>query len=136
MNQLPMRTLLLASILFFSLGSQAQELLRQERFDNGRLKSSLYKEGGIVRFITFFESGRVKEQGAFLSGKREGVWQQFAENGIILAKAEFTGGMRKGTWEFRSSTGQLQGRLAYQNGTLTRGEEIGAHGELVAQRDY
>lgn len=136
MNQLPMRTLLLASVLFFSLGSQAQELLRQERFDNGRLKSSLYKEGGIVRFITYYESGRVKEQGAFRSGKREGTWKQFDEAGVLLSLAEFDQGVRSGTWEIRAAEGGASGRLYFQDGLLAAAEEVGENGEVLAQRIY
>ena len=131
-----LQTLLLvaASAVFGTAHGQA--ILAQEFHANGKLKSTRFTDGAIERFLTYYETGRVRETGAFRDGRRDGVWKQFDENGAVLAKAEFINGVRQGTWEFRDPANRLKVRLQYVKGSLARGEQYGDGGELVAQREY
>ncbi len=130
------RTLLVLAAAAQLLTSQGQEIIAQEFHTNGRLKSTRFDDGSGERFLTYYETGRVKEVGAYRNGRRDGVWKQFDENGAVLAKAEFINGVRQGTWEFRDPTNRLKVRLQYVKGSLARGEQYGDSGELVAQREY
>ena len=126
--------ILLFSLLLCGSVAFAQEP-EQHFYSNGRLESTRFNDGALDRFITYYESGRVKEMGAFLNGRRHGVWKQFDENGTVMAEACFSKGHRVGTWEFRDGTNALRGRLSYSDGRLMQGEQYDA-GALVAQRTY
>ncbi|HQW86500.1 MAG TPA: hypothetical protein PLH93_04900 [Flavobacteriales bacterium] len=131
-----MRTLLALFALLMLAPASAQELLKQEHHANGRLKSTLYREGVTVHFITYFESGRVKEMGAFRDGRRDGLWQQFAANGTLLTRAEFDRGVRTGTWELRDPFNGNTGRLRFSDGRLVDGAQYDPNGQLLAARTY
>lgn len=128
--------------ILFSAGAtlfgaaQGQALIAQQFHPNGKVKNTRFEDGAGERFMTYYETGRVKEIGAFREGRRDGVWKQFDENGAVLAKAEFINGVRQGTWEFRDPANRLKVRLQYVKGSLARGEQYGESGELVASRVY
>ena len=127
--------LLIGSLLLCGLNASAQVPAQQTYHANGRLESTRYSEGGMERFITYYESGRVKEMGAFRHGRRHGAWKQFDENGSLRAEAHFTKGQRDGEWLFRDGANVLRGRLRYCEGALREGAAYEA-GELVALRSY
>ncbi len=128
--------LLLAAAAFAVPELVAQELISQERYPNGSLRSTRYSEGRRVHFITYHENGQVKEMGCFDNGRRDGVWKQYSDTGALLAQAGFSNGQRQGVWEFRNADDQPVGRLTYTNGSLTRGEAFNDVGELTAHRAY
>ena len=131
-----MRSILLLSSLLLVLLCPAQEVLSQERWPDGRLRSTRYSEGGRIHFITYHENGKVHEVGCFRNGRRDGVWKQFSDTGVLLAQAGFSNGERQGVWEFRSATDKVSGRLLHTGGMLARGEQLDEQGSLLAQRDY
>lgn len=131
-----LKTLLLATATMLFATVQGQELIAQEFYANGMLKSTRFSDGGAEHFLTYYESGRVKEMGAFREGHRDGIWKQFDESGAVLTRAEFVNGVRQGTWEFRDPANRLKVRLHYAEGSLTRGEQYGDRGEVIAQRTY
>lgn len=126
---------LCAGTLFFAVAN-GQGIIAQEFHPNGKVKSTRFHDGERERFMTYYETGRIKETGAFKEGRRDGIWKQFDENGAELARAEFVNGQRQGTWEFRDPANRLKVRLQYIGGALARGEQYGDSGELVAQRTY
>jgi antitoxin component YwqK of YwqJK toxin-antitoxin module len=124
-----------AGTLLFG-AAEGQGIIAQEFHPNGKVKSTRFSDGACERFMAYYETGRVKEIGAFREGRRDGVWQQFDENGAVLARAQFLNGQRQGTWEFRDPANRLKVRLQYVKGVLARGEQYGDSGELIAQRTY
>ncbi len=133
----PFISVILSLLLAFAVNTAAaQELLAQERHPNGRLKSTLFRSGMEVRFITYFESGRVHEMGGYVEGRRNGLWRQFAENGVEVARAEFDRGLRTGIWELRDPLSGRLGRLRYRNGRLVDGRQFDEAGVLLAARTY
>lgn len=131
-----MKTLATALLFLLITGAQAQDQVIQERHPNGKLASTQYIDGDKVRFITYYESGRVKEMGGFRDGLRDGVWKQFAENGVVLCEALFTSGLRNGHWTIRNVEDQTVGLLSYADGDLSRAEQRSAAGDLIAARTY
>lgn len=131
-----MRTLSAIVVLFLALGLQAQDGLVQERYPNGKLRSTQYAEGDMVRFVTYYESGRVKEMGGFHQGLRDGAWKQYAENGTVLCEALFANGQRQGNWTVRNTADATMGRLHFSDGTLAYAEQLDADGGLIASRTY
>lgn len=131
-----MRLLLALSAAMTLNVASAQELLGQEHWESGALKSTRYSEGDREHFITYYENGQVKEIGCFRNGRREGVWKQYSDTGALLAQAGFQNGQRQGTWEFRNTADQPMGRLTYAGGLLATGDQYDAIGALTAHRDY
>ncbi|MCB0789764.1 MAG: hypothetical protein KDB75_10700 [Flavobacteriales bacterium] len=131
-----MRQLLYIIALFAGTLVQAQDMLEQEHWPNGKLKHTIYAEGDLVRFVTYFESGRVHEMGAFRHGKRDGAWKQYAEDGTLLARARFLKGVRQGDWHFNQPGQQTTGRLRYKDGRLVEAEQRGPGGSVIARRTY
>jgi antitoxin component YwqK of YwqJK toxin-antitoxin module len=131
-----MRTILLPLVLSLGTSLFAQDEPVQERFGNGRLKCTRFSVEEVDRFMTYYESGRLKEIGAFRNGRRDGVWEQYAENGALLARACFRDGHRSGTWEFRDTHNKLKGRLIYNEGRLATSEQYDAARGLVASRRH
>lgn len=125
----------LCAAFLLATSAQAQEVLAQTFYENGRLQSTRFSDGALERFITYYPSGRIQASGTYRDGRREGVWKQFAENGAVLAEASFRAGHRTGVWQFRDGTNVLRGRLTYADGRLAAGEQYEA-GELVARRSY
>lgn len=132
-----MRTILFTFSLFITVcvSAQATELLNQERWPDGTLRATRYREGDRIHFITFHENGLVKEIGCFRDGRRDGIWKQFSDSGALLAKAGFRNGQRQGVWEFRDAKERLTGRLFYADGALARGERYD-DGALLAHQSY
>ncbi|MFZ1686336.1 MAG: hypothetical protein WAU70_02875 [Flavobacteriales bacterium] len=131
-----MRRLSTIAMLFLAIGLHAQDGLVQERYPNGKLRSTHYAEGDLVRFVTYYESGRVKEMGGFHEGLREGAWKQFAENGTVLCEALFAKGKRQGNWTVHNIMDSTTGRLHFSDGTLAYAEQLDADGGLIASRTY
>ncbi|MBP6313410.1 MAG: hypothetical protein WAR83_01330 [Flavobacteriales bacterium] len=131
-----MRVFLISVLLLLVSGLQAQEILSQERYPDGTLRSTRYSEGGRIHFITYFENGQVMEIGCFEHGKRDGTWKQYSATGALTTSAYFDKGRSQGTWEFRTEDDKPIGRLSFMNGALTQGQQFNDAGDLVAQRDY
>ena len=100
--------------LLFAQASFAQEILGQERWPDGTLRATRYSEGDRIHFITYYESGRVKEIGCFKSGRRDGVWKQYSDTGALIAQAGFRNGQRQGVWEFHYADDRTTGKLVYR----------------------
>jgi antitoxin component YwqK of YwqJK toxin-antitoxin module len=128
--------LLLVTAGFAAPELAAQDLISQERWPDGSLRSTRYSEGPRIHFITYHENGQVKEMGCFNNGRRDGVWKQYSDTGALLAQAGFRNGQRQGVWEFRNADDRTIGRLVYVEGSLTKGENYNDVGELTAHRDY
>ena len=128
-----MRHVLNLLLLCTALTASAQE---RSYHANGNLRSTVYMEGPLERFIVYHESGRVKEMGAYRNGRKHGKWCQYGEDGTVLAEARFERGRRVGVWVFRTPGDRLAGRLHYSpEGILTAGERYAEDG-LLAQRTY
>jgi len=136
MNNRILHITLFAFALLSAIGAQSQELIYQERWPDGSLRSTRYSEGPRIHFITYHENGQVKEMGCFNNGRRDGVWKQYSDTGALLAQAGFRSGQRQGVWEFRNAEDRTVGRLTYASGDLAKGETYNDLGELTAHRAY
>ena len=131
-----MRGLLLSIALLAGNCLWAQEIISQDRWPDGSLRATRYSEGDRIHFITYHENGKVKEIGAFQSGRRDGVWKQFSDTGALLAQAGFRNGQRQGVWEFRDAADHTIGSVTYNAGVLMSAVQYDDAGALIAQRTY
>lgn len=128
--------ILVAWFVIIGTALSAQEMILQEHWPDGTLRTTRYSEGTRIHFITYHENGQVKEMGSFNNGRRDGVWKQYSDTGALLAKAGFRNGLRQGVWEFRNADDQPIGRLTHTSGSLAQGEAYNVVGELTAHRSY
>lgn len=132
-----MKQLFILFFVAFTSSLNAQELLGQEFWPDGTLRSTRYSEGSRIHFITYHENGKMKEVGCFQNGRRDGVWKQYAESGALITKAGFTDGVRQGIWEFAEmGETHASGRLVFEHGLLKSGEQFSDEGLLTAHRTY
>lgn len=113
-----------------------QNLIEQEHWPDGTLRSTRYSDGSRIHFITYHENGQVKEVGCFRNGRRDGVWKQYSDTGALLARAGFRNGERQGVWEFNDVADAPRGKLSYDSGKLIRSEAYDHEGVLIAHRTY
>jgi antitoxin component YwqK of YwqJK toxin-antitoxin module len=113
-----------------------QELLEQQHWPDGTLRSTRIAHGDRIHFINFHENGLISEVGAYLNGRHDGVWKRYNDTGALILYARFENGQRHGTWEFRSEDDRPVGRLHFRNGALAEGEQFNEYGELIAYRAY
>lgn len=121
-------------------------------YDEGNLTNSfVYNDNGVKmsegivdeegnrqgQWKLLFESGAVKESGAYLNNRRSGQWKFFDEEGKIVQVGSFINGRAEGKWVWYYEDGSLlreedyyQGR---RDGSFT---EYSASGEIISSGSY
>lgn len=85
----------------------------------------------------FYQNGKLKMQGKFLNGKRDGEWKSYFANAQIQSTGTFTNGLRTG----EVKTYQPNGILIYE-GFYKEGKQYGhwkfytKTGEIAKEEDY
>lgn len=83
-------------------------LSRQGKLDNQGREQGVWKE--------FFEDGKVKSEGSYKDGKREGRWSFFHNNSQTEQVGEYVKGKPSGEWKKFFIDGKLQRNEFYENG--------------------
>jgi len=130
-----MRTLLIALLVMLAAPVLAQHGARQERYPDGRVKSTRYMKDGREYVFTYHPNGHLASTCEYVGGVRDGLWRSYDEQGRLLVHACFDQGRRCGTWEFFGE-GSLRGRLSFADGVLASGQAYDAEGAVLATRDY
>jgi antitoxin component YwqK of YwqJK toxin-antitoxin module len=116
-----MRIAVLISLIFFlqSCGNKKVET----KNENGQILKTFYvdkngeKEGP---FITYYESGKIKEESNYSSGKLSGKRILYAENGNIEIEEIYTDtGVLHGPYKLYYPNGTLQLEKTYQDNIIT-----------------
>lgn len=76
----------------------------------GGLKHGLWKE--------FNKLGRVKSEGYFVDGAKEGVFTYYFSNGSIEMKGPFKNDVKNGDWFFYNGETSNMDKLTYVNGEV------------------
>ncbi len=77
------------------------EWLQIDRWGRAELEEKTYQK-------TYFDTGRIQEEGWMYQGKRSGWWTTYHTNGKPLSKGEFKDDSLVGTWTFYDSTGTVK----------------------------
>lgn len=87
-----------------------------ELFDEGVKTAEVTVERGVLsgEITYFYASGKVREIGNFLNGKRNGTWIQYDERGQISGIANYKNDQKHGKWLIYDS-GSLRVEMHYQN---------------------
>lgn len=110
-----MKNLILATS-FIILGSiaLAQEPLKVERYDNGKLKAEYYSQADdVVNAKFYFSSGQLMEEGTFKDDLRDGKWSSYSRAGKVTAIGYYTNGEKSGLWQFWNLSGDLSHEVDY-----------------------
>lgn len=122
----------LAFSLFFLITS-AQESLKKEFHENGKLSLSVYKIGKDIHFVSYHSNGMLFEKGTFRNGKRYGTWKRCNRAGETLVAGHYLNDQPHGEWQFKLSEGQ-EANAIFESGQLTEGLHVDGHGQIIAQR--
>ena len=77
-------------------------------------------------FISYYPDGRIKEEGVYINGMRDGLWEEQTTNGK-KSRGSYHHGKKSGEWRTYSSQGKLLSYKRYNNsGTVSDAYEFGA----------
>lgn len=115
---------------------ESGKLLRKENYKSGKLFGEmleLYEDGDTIVYGEFFENletgywilryGDFYEEGEFLDGNKEGMWNSYYKNGQLYFEGKYLDGNPDGlhTWYWPNGKVKLQG---FYNGYQKDGEWI------------
>jgi antitoxin component YwqK of YwqJK toxin-antitoxin module len=104
---------------------QAQTVLEARHYENGQVKALWFDMGAErIQLLRFHPNGKLAEIGNWESGRRHGVWANWAENGTKLGEAEYRFGRRFGTWRLWDAAGNHCYDLEYRSDALIAYTEI------------
>ena len=120
-----MRHLILITLVFLSTIG----------FGQNKVVSTL--EDDIIKKVTYYEDGSIREVGYFdLNERRHGKWILYLENGNIKSIASFQHGLKHGEWIVYDRYSNIVCRMFYKEGVKVGTWEIYKNGELAEQRIY
>jgi len=100
-----------------------EQVVKEERFDDGGIKERLsYRNGVLHGFqIYFYENGSVKYAGYYLEGLKERVHESFYENGRIKSIANYHLDKLHGVFERCYENGQIRYSVNIDTGAIVDG---------------
>jgi antitoxin component YwqK of YwqJK toxin-antitoxin module len=142
--------ILLSLFLISNCGENLIEEVK-ERYDNGEVKvveyykkvgqnQKLDKRGKSGKRVSYYENGRIWEEGNFKDGKKDGKWTTYYENGQIKEEGNFKDGrwVRKdGKFISYYENGQIE-----KEGNFTDGKLDGKYtfyyenGQIKVERNF
>lgn len=132
---------LLIVVFLIACESPVIEKIEETYPDNNPKKISYYQEldGEEVKIEEryFHQDGKIKMEGKFLNGKREGEWKAYFNNEQIQSIGAFKDGKRTGEAKVYFPNGKLRYEGQYQSD-----KEIGdwkfynEQGKLVKEEDF
>jgi antitoxin component YwqK of YwqJK toxin-antitoxin module len=102
---------LLVGLLFFGCkGHTVKEV--ESTYENGKPKIVKYYKGegqtrSIVKEIQYYSNGKIKVEGEYEEGKKNGQWIFYYESGIIWSQGFFKQGLSTGKTKVFHENGQL-----------------------------
>lgn len=101
---------------------------KKDFFENGKVKASgsvnkLAGPGKAVKeyqWKYYYESGQLKENGAYKAGKKTGQWTGYHHNGKIKLIGNFVDNKKSGEWKLFDDTGKLIKTINYLAGVVTK----------------
>ena len=110
-----MKKIVLLFGLFLSFGLFAQNEVTTY-FENGNAKMELLKVGDRSMQISYYESGAIKQKGAFLNSQPTGVWKTYNTNGDVISEGLYVDGKKTGKWIISVSNTDRKYELYYEDG--------------------
>ena len=106
--------------------------IHTERYDNGKMKKEYqsYTRGINYRPIkhgwykSYYESGKVKEEGNYVDGKVEGEWVKYYESGKVKEEGNYVDKKTEGKWVWYYESGKVFWERNYVDGKR-EGKSVG-----------
>lgn len=122
------------ALALLPLGLFAQDLIKQEYYDNGNLKSQIYTQGSSMLVMEYYENGTLKERGTFTEDKKNIKYLSWYSDGSKCLEVSFSDNVPDGKWKMWNEEGLIIGEASYQNGKLIHGAIFNDMGETMASR--
>ena len=94
-----------------------------EKWEAGRLKDGLRHN----EWVTYWEDGKIRSQGSYLEGKKQGVWKEFNQEGIEQEFYTYKNGTLNGKsrWLIWSNIAECNYEDGIKHGNYTEWDEEG-----------
>jgi len=106
------------------------------QYDAGVKVAELSVEDGVLSgaALYYHANGKVKEEGTFLNGKRNGNWTQYNDMGQMNSIASYLQDNKHGKWIVWDESGQKRFEMYYNNGDRVGTWKMwDANGELTTK---
>ena len=134
MKTLSKAIFLFAIAAFLPILSFSQQLVEQDFYENGKVKTSVFRDGEVFYILNFYESGSMKEKVIYSSNKRCGKFQSWYENGQLHTSVEYANNIPTGIWNIWNEEGKILATAEFDRGKLSSGSMWDEYGNLLAQR--
>ena len=141
----------LKKVLSFQGDSAKHKLAKEVVFSlNDQKVSEINFKKGLLNgaWITYWENGRIKEEGNYSKGLKNGVFKYYDSKGKLLLEGEMKNGLKDGVWitwydetqkeeERTYKNDQLEGKYSYWfiDGSLKK-EEFYEQGKKLKETVY
>ncbi len=71
-------------------------------------------------FTSFYPDGKIREEGIYINGMRDGLWEEFSRDGL-MARGSYHYGKKSGEWRTYDSRGKLLSYKRYNNSGVETG---------------
>ena len=99
-------------------GSHNNDIIEEEFYPNGQLKSRITHKDGIetnVHSEYFYENGQLEIKTIFKDGMKDGTWEFYYENGQLQKRLNYKEGKDHGVNEGYQENGIIEYRNFYKN---------------------
>ncbi len=89
-----------------------------EQFESGIKLATISVNNGLLSgsAVYYHANGAIKEEGAFMDGKRSGNWFQYTDNGALTSIAAFHNDKKEGKWVVWDEAGKIRFEMYYKEG--------------------
>jgi len=67
----------------------------------------------------YHENGKLKQQGFYHSGIKNGEWKEWDQNGRLIGTSEYTDGRKDGIWKVFDQKGNVRVEMNFKNNQKT-----------------
>lgn len=105
---------------------------------SGAISKLTILEGKLHGDVTYyFADGKLKEQGSYTAGLKNGVWIRFNEAGLKVGEGEYYNGRKHGKWLVWDDNGKKRFEMSYLHGDkYSTWYSWDEKGELIASVNY
>lgn len=123
--QSPFRVETLEGKIEIHKSSFSPELYKQSLLNEPGQYNSPFQNGLLHgAYIAYHENGQIKEQGVFINGMKDGMWEEFVSGGLV-SRGTYYHGKKAGEW-----------RTYDANGKPFQFKQYNHQGKLLSQYDF
>lgn len=85
-------------------------------------------------FVKYYDNGKKMTEGAYLDGKKHGVWKTWNEEGKLTAKARYKLGEKSGKWMIVDENDKNIFHISFENNQVKEASKTNEMGKVLVKR--